>query len=493
MRKMKKVTILPILLVIIVLTLTTTTLIPKQVHSLQGSYMYVSLSYGRGWWGWACVTEEGKTGVYGSPDNFCGARNCPFEAGSMWGEYPCAPLSFGVPAWGLVAEITIPEDLKLVTRDGYVVKNELCTGDEFKFSKGVEKGEFWERGGHEDSPPIYWVDDVEELVLDILDYHDKTTTTKEDVCSNPSGVPDGYIDEVAGIPVYTMTVPLGYLGKDVKLTGNMVCSIKEKELGILGAAESAGYYKAANHDISFNADFVVECMYYYFGGSGGYLNFPELQPCCKENYHTYQVPTVIQAGPDAIAYRDWGTHNIKYDTIEDFFRVGTINFEKTIKVVEPVDEPKLEVKSIITDNTLDYGETTFVRLLITNKGETEIKITSIESNVKHEFIVCDKEILEPEEQADCVLTVTPDKEIDITATVDFEYHRCGKRLESSTTGSSSTVTVQYLERCSKDEDCEDPEEVCCNRICRTDAKGACDDFDGDGTFEWDYYYTQGMK
>ena len=488
---MKTKTIIPILLVITALTMTSITLIPKQAHSIQGSFLYVSLSYSRGWMPWTCVVEQGlkaedigssgyftdfipQNGLAPSAPKCDDMRICPFEYATMYG-YPCAPdANWYAQSSGLVAEITIPNDLKLVTQDGHVIKDEICAGDKFKFSKGVEKGEFWQRGGHIDTPPIYWVDDIEKLVLDIMDYHDKTTTTGEYIWSNLQ-VPDGYVDDVAGIPVYNIPLSSKPTVQNANLTGNMVCSIKEKEPTVLGATESVGYYEATSKDISFNTDSVVECMYYYFGDKGS-----------SSPFFTFQVPTIIQAGPDASVH-SWNTHNIKYNSIEDFFRVGTINFNKNIKVVEPVEEPELKIKTILTDTELDHGETTYARLLITNNGATVITLKDIESNVNHEFIYCDKETLEPDEQADCALTLTPDTETDITATVNFEYRRCGKRIESSKKQASSTIMVQPLERCAKSEDCKDSDKVCCNRICRTETNGACDDYNGDGTFEWSYY------
>ncbi len=483
---MKTKTTLSILLVITALTLASFALIPKQAHSIQGSFLYVSLSYGRGWWGWACTMEEGQTGNVGSTSNYCSARNCPFESIAQQG-YHCnsdPPVTGYVTS--AVIQVTIPDDAKLVSSDGYVIRDEICADDTFTFEKGTDKGEWWFRGGVEDSPPIHWVDDVEKFVLDLLEYHENTITDQDKICNNDLTypLPANYKDDMTGIEVFGSRSAVGEnlsvqsVHHAAPQVGNVVCSIKEKNLDFAGAKKTDSGYMILGSEATINAEFIVECTYYYYGvGQGTY------GPAC--DFAVMRVPTVIQYGPDAV-YESWGHHNVIYNSIEDFFRVGTISLNKNIKVVEPVKEPTLRIKTIITNTELDYGETTYIRLLITNKGATAITLKDIESNVNHEFIYCDKETLEPDEQADCALTLTPDIEADITATVNFEYQRCGKRIESSKKQASSTITVQPLERCTKSEDCKDGK-VCCNRICRTDAKGVCDDRDGDGTFEWDYY------
>ena len=80
-----------------------------------------------------------------------------------------------VSFWATMAEmdrfdtrISIPEDLKFVGSDGYVLGDEVCVGDTFTLSKGENRGEFWLDGGAMDTPPVYWVDDVEELAYSLV-------------------------------------------------------------------------------------------------------------------------------------------------------------------------------------------------------------------------------------------------------------------------------------------------------------------------------------
>ena len=66
------------------------------------------------------------------------------------------------------AHVTVPEDLKLVSSEGFVVGDEVCVGDRFGLQRGVSRGEFWNEGGDLDTPPIYWVDDVEEFSKELV-------------------------------------------------------------------------------------------------------------------------------------------------------------------------------------------------------------------------------------------------------------------------------------------------------------------------------------
>jgi hypothetical protein len=62
------------------------------------------------------------------------------------------------------ARVSVPEDAKLVLSDGSVVGDEVCVGEGFRLEQGVNKGEFWNEGGNIDTPPIFWVEDVESFV-----------------------------------------------------------------------------------------------------------------------------------------------------------------------------------------------------------------------------------------------------------------------------------------------------------------------------------------
>ena len=440
--------------------------------ALQASYMYVSLSYGRGWWPWACVTEMGVKNACGCesssespsgtlPDrcsesygtcalNFCGARICPFESAAMSG-FTClqnqecdvygnnesayaecylrslntsdssAVIPLDPSAWGLVVKITIPEDFKLVSSDGLVLGDEICVGESFKVSKGVNKGEYWSDGGHMDSPPIYWVDDVESVVQKLMDYHEKTLTKEKDIHTKQD-IPEGFVDDLTHIPIH--------YDASAGLFGNLLCSMKsnddtkgaDSELDSRKDFRQRGeYYVAASKkDAVFNANYSVECMYYYYGGQNPYYNTED-----GTYYNTYiiRVPTVLQAGPNATT-EDWGTQNIVFNSKEDFFKVGSIGINRKIRVVDP---PIVNVSvSIAGADVIKFGESNTFRVLVKNTGDMNISLRSVNSRPVGKLISCDANVLKPSETGECLLSVTPQTGDGVSVQVSYDYKSCGR-------------------------------------------------------------------
>ena len=157
-----------------------------------------------------------------SSDNYGSYPYCPFEAETIYrgggntgkcsqsDAYTMSPLSSSVQV-GFAFDLNVNEDFKLVTPDGITVSDEVCAGDKFKYVKGVDKGEYWWRGGCDDSPPIYWVDDLDKFFNDLMDYHNKTITGVSDVCVSYKDLgADGFTDGLTGIPQYKgLSFPYG--------------------------------------------------------------------------------------------------------------------------------------------------------------------------------------------------------------------------------------------------------------------------------------------
>jgi len=441
--------------------------------ALQASYMYTSLSFWRGWEPWVNVVEEGKTGICGCPercftdtcpasyvnskclldcvfeqDSVITGHLCPFEADAMG----CNPSgSFApVPFVGFVSKFTIPEDLKLVSSDGRVVADELCVGDEFRLQKGVNKGEYWQDGGNEDSPPIYWVDDVEKIVDKVLDYHRQKKTQQSDVCPTQK-VADGYVDQLTGLPVHSLMVEekvgqegdeyvlLDHTGYYVLFIGNMICSLKEKGLDVKGLEKQGDNYVVSGRDVvDFTASFDVECAYYLYGE--GLTEETPATPGIQEfdyctGFNTLKVPLVIQAGPEATA-QDWGTQDVKYYSKADFFKVGNITLKKTIKVVDTAN-PKLSLQ-VQGAEGLKPGEKNVIRVLVKNEGVVDAEVIKVSADGSYSFISCDSEVMKPGDETECLLSIAPAMGRGLKVLVDYEYKSCGK----TKTGSVSKVLIE---------------------------------------------------
>ncbi len=55
--------------------------------------------------------------------------------------------------------ITIPEDIKFSSHDGFILQEEICKGEKVNVNVGNRTGEWWDGGGTNDSSPIQWIDD----------------------------------------------------------------------------------------------------------------------------------------------------------------------------------------------------------------------------------------------------------------------------------------------------------------------------------------------
>ena len=483
--------------------------------ALQASYMYVSLSYGSGWWPWVCVTEAG---VKGGSAGSCDGRPCPFEDGTMTGnacsivgledvcpnitdtddilkyeeclekfnliygsEDLCQNITDATmleeclekeanktlvtwseylwpPAWGLVTKISIPEDLKYVDSGGNVLVDEICRGDTVHLDKGVLRGEYWQDGGHEDSPPIYWVDDVESVVDKLMDYHEiHQTSLVNDILGSGGKPNDGFLDPLLKIPVYTIPVTLHYTEGDVGdayLTGSFICSLKKKA----GADElikgGVAIKKTEKTDyMTFSTIYDVECMYFYYGGSGGwsffqpFMSFRDgIMAGTPGEYQVLRVPTVIQAGPDA-TYEDWAMHSYDFQSKEDFFKVGTIGIDKTLRIVDPA-MPKVDV-SVAGGESIKFGESNILRVLVKNMGDVNVSIKSVNSRPVGKLISCDSGVLSPGQQGECLFSVIPMLGDGVSVQVSYDYTSCGRSqvgLETKTLIASNILVPVLSEQ-----------------------------------------------
>ena len=168
--------------------------------------------------------------------------------------------------------------------------------------------------------------------------------------------------------------------------------------------------KLGEVDISY--EYHVRCMYYLYTDLADFLG-------C----HGFKAPMVLQAGPDATV-DDWGTENIFYNSSEDFFRIGTIGINKTIKVVEPA-KAKVEV-SVAGSDKIKFGESNTLRALVKNTGEIAVSIKSVYSKPEGTLISCDAEALMPGQQAECLLSVTPVQGQGLSIQVSYDYKSCGR-------------------------------------------------------------------
>jgi len=389
-------------------------LMSSQAYSLEGRYTFNPVNYGDGWFPWACTVYKGtpSKGV----TNTCGAGACPMIP-RIQGPNVCAgelSTSFIDPnkAYGAIytlsARITIPEDIKLVTSGSAVVTGEVCAGENIQAVKGVSKGEWWDDGGNADSPPVYWVDDVENLAKSLLNRQ----TTKN--FFSETTVPDGYVDPITNVPVYTKNFVLGNVPASLSLkgtvTGNIVCSLKQKP-GTGLPAEGAPV--SGESEVEVDVTYIVECMYYYY--SGGCAAKPSGFFSEKVGYCLFNVPAVVEAKG--------------YQSIEDFFKVGEISVKRKIKVVKPA-APGVEV-SVPASGAIQANSRNVLKIDVKNTGDVDISVKDIDSPAPHGFISCDAVTVKPGSTTECLLSITPAAGEGLDVKVSYEYRYCGKTVKAS--------------------------------------------------------------
>ncbi len=335
--------------------------------------------------------------------------------------------------------LTVPEDMKLVSSDGSVVDDEICAGEKVRAVKGVDKGEYWDYGGFLDSPPVYWVDDVEKSFEDIVGYGIRTGFTEECSVDKDAGVPDGSIDPVTGVPIYTT---FGY----PTLKGATICSLKDKGVSSEGFDKIGDWYAAKGKGMArFTANYSVECVYYVYAlgytdpytfGNYNLSDYPggidelikEIYSCpYKPLFSIIREPTINLMGGvirnDSNDYKGTGVLS-EPKSLEDLFRTGNIGIDKEIKVVSTAN-PKVDVSVVGADN-VSFGSPNTFRALVKNTGDVNVSIKSIYSKPEGKLISCDAESLAPGQQAECLLLVTPVQGQGLSVEVSYDYKSCGR-------------------------------------------------------------------
>ncbi len=367
-------------------------------YAIQGSYNFLALNYGLMWSQYAS-TVEGKA---------AGDKNCPVNLCLGLDGYCKNRVYCGI--FEITTRITVPEDLNLVTSDGYVVGDEVCVGDEFKLDKGLIKGEDWDDGGDQDSPAIYWIDDVESAVKKIVSQHETSSPAR----IGGTQVDDGYVDPLSGVAVYTRIIPASSAVYNVsgnyKIIGNIACSVKGSASANGEIMQDGDYYKAtAPGTASFNANYVVECMYYYYGGACNPSDDMCSATSATNTFCQYQVPMFP---------------HLTGSSLKDLLSVGTISLNKNLKITTS-STPKVGF-SITGAESIKLGEENNLRILVKNTGDTNITVTDIYSTAPHKYISCDNPTIAPGTESECIMSVTPTVGTGLDVTILYEYSSCGK-------------------------------------------------------------------
>jgi hypothetical protein len=386
-------------------------LLAANAYSFTGEYKYNSMSATAYWNAYASVMAAGA--------------KTPMEYVTAIGPMSRDETEVHCTYFNFYPVISISEDAKVVAADGTVLGNEACQNEYFRLTKGVNKGEYLSRGGDADTPPVQWVDDVEETFRQIIAYHQggsmRTSTILHMIPE------DGFRDPVTGIQLYKESVQdynnwervCPTLEKTNSVDARMICSAKMEKSELLGGLEAKGeYYRIeGTSNISIDATYVVECMYYYYGGPG--TDFHN-----SSKYFAYNAPTILDKE--------------SYTSLQDFFKVGEISLAKTIKVVKPANPG---VRITADAGSLKMGAESNLIVAIENSGDTSITIKDLASNAPYRMISCDRENIAPSEKAECIIAITLSADDATGLTLNYEYVSCGKRTARSVKSALSRASV----------------------------------------------------
>ena len=329
--------------------------------------------------------------------------------------------------------------INFYTQDGYSLNSELCQGQKFKVAVGPPSGEWVGEGGYYNSPPITWVDDI-TIIAEGMRSH--PGITRSEIYDGYDGWSDIPLHKIGG---HYMTVVCESLNlENLKITGAYQPSKEETIL----LFTKATFIVTATDKVDISAD-NIKCVFYF------------LQGCVLDN-----TPNMNEC---------------KYMTQKlEERNLGPVLEGKSFKVTKP--EPSIKIKPMLTNSELSPQSSTYLKLVVTNNGNTIVSIKDIDLNVNSEFLACTSMKLSPEETTECVLSVSPEQSFVIEANVKYQFQMCGERQEKTERFLVGYIEVEATE-CSSSSDCSENYE-CCKGLCYDSTKGMCVDVNADGVPEW---------
>ncbi len=339
---------------------------------------------------------------------------------------------------------------KLQTR-GYVLNDDgqICVGDSFTIDDAALVGEWYQKGGPNDTPPIEFVDDLDAVKAQIGAGTYSTKVYRGTICSWRR-----FQDQETG--------PLKCV-----VDGAMICSY-DCNMQNAGPIKKLSDYRFEITDegpVEVKIECPVECIF-----------FVDRK---EDTYILASSPSTTTDMPKA-----YGTMNIASP--------GTLTSTTTLNGIKQARGPDLRVIKTAYLPRISEDQPMYARLLVENAGDMEAIIDSVNLNLPNCEVMYKPKTMFPGEEAEILVKADAGHISELKAS--FEYRAdnlgCLSRKEFSETFSLGRIEVLGSKMCSKNTDCNSlgfANAVCCKGICRNAAIGSCDDFDGDGTFEWGYY------
>ncbi len=155
----------------------------------------------------------------------------------------------------------------------------------------------------------------------------------------------------------------------------------------------------------------LDCVYYLYGAPGSEND--------SQNFYELRAPCIYYY-PGLELYASRELYGLPKDT--NLWTVGELNLSKEIRVVAPA-KPAIDV-SVVGD--VKYGETNNLRVLVKNNGDVNVSLKGVISKPGGELVSCDSDTLKPGQEAECLLSVTPQVGRGLSVEVSYGYSSCGK-------------------------------------------------------------------
>lgn len=336
---------------------------------------------------------------------------------------------------------------------GYVLNKDdkVCVGDVLKVYSVDLGGEWFGKGGPNDSPPITWIssDQMNNIANNVNNWHKthtlppQTTTTSlpETILSNK---------DVLGMEITLYKTPLFTAPRREYpwAYGTLICTANS-EITFNGQPYTGSEVPVSNEgQLKFDVTAEPTCLFYLE----------------KVIITTHEKPELIEN---------------YYYTLSNSIESASLSTTINLLAVEDSNGPNFEISrfSLTPDN--------YVRLLITNNGGMTGKLDYIGSNVP--LSVYNTPEIQPGQTWEVFGKLQTTGSIDedsLTFNLVYRSNELGC-LKIKEYGVSGEMTA---EACQSDGDCKSGF-ICCQNYCRDPSKGVCKDVNGDGIPDWVPYVS----
>ena len=389
--------------------------------------------------------------------------------------------------------INLYSSLQIVDR-GYVLKDgdTFCSGDELGAKYENTGGEWFSKGGPTDTPPIQWMScgELKDFLTHLVEWH-KTNSYPEDY--NPvsdGGVPSSYVvnnDAVSRDDIVVYLAGSDPYGRGWSIYFALLCC--QGEIIPLSETENSDTYV-----YEVNSD--PKCVMYFDSlYSDGYWMDKFVFPSVKYNYLPVFKPLIF--GNAAYGGGDVGQYFSDLGWIERYFDAPLFqsSHSMTLTRVEPAEGergPDIEITKSYYQSSVYEGAPLYLRLVVKNTGDMLAHVDTVSLNADVYDVIYKPESLYGGETSEIIVETIGKDVSELKLTVEYFSDELGclptkNFVESFSLGS---IDAFPLPSCKENGDCagvgmDSP--VCCRGLCYDLSRGNCDDFDGDGHFEWSYY------